>query len=146
MSSTDASGRLMLLIAASGFLGGCTSVISGESVAPTGSPVRLPLVVTVNFQLNDSGSALNGCQGSGGYSDIGTGTPVTLRNGAGDLLATASLGSGSNLGVSCVWETVLRDVPRREDFYVVEVGDRGEISQSRTELEAGDFTFDISLG
>lgn len=145
MSRSAIRTRLLFMIAAIGCLPGCTSVVPG-SPSPTGSLVRVPFVVTVNFQLNDAGAALNGCQGTGGYSDIGTGTPVTLRNGSGDLLATSSLGSGSNVGIGCLWETVLRDVPRQEDFYVVEVGSRGEISNSRSELEAANLTFDVSLG
>jgi len=137
---------MFVLLFAIGFLAGCTTVIPGSATTPTGSAVRTPFVVTVNFLLNDARSALNGCQGSGGYSDIGPGTPVTVRNGSGDLLASESLGSGSAVGGGCQWEIVFREVPRREDFYVVEVGSRGEISKSRTELESSNFVFDISLG
>jgi hypothetical protein len=102
--------------------------------------------VTINFVLNDSDTARAGCIGQGGYSDIGPGTPVTLKNASGTILGAASLGSGSASTGTCLWSVTLRDVPLDEDFYSAEVADRGAITHSLAELRSNNYQFDVSLG
>ena len=102
--------------------------------------------VTVNFLLSDSDTARSGCEGDGGYGDIGSGTPVTIKNGSGDILGATSLGSGTAASGSCLWQVKVADVPAGERFYSAEVGSRGAITQSASELAANDYAFDVSLG
>jgi hypothetical protein len=102
--------------------------------------------MTVNYTLFDSEASCSG--GSGGYSDIGPGNPVTVKNGEGKVLAASSLGADGDgvPGVFCTWTVVLDDVPADEDFYSVSIGRRGEISYSQAELESDDWTVELSIG
>ena len=81
--------------------------------------------------ITSSGS---GCSGSGGYSDIHNGTQVFLKNAKGDVLATASLGSGIGSIRYCTFGFTF-PVTEGEDTYVVEVGKRGQLSYSFTQLK-----------
>jgi hypothetical protein len=106
--------------------------------------------VTVEFRLADFDTAFYDCQGTGGYDDIGPGSPVTIRNGAGEVVATSKLGEGqpSSNGrqeAYCDWTTKVEDVPAA-DFYAVEIADRGEITTSAEDLAANDWVFEIALG
>lgn len=107
--------------------------------------------VTVQFRLSDFDTAYLGCEGAEGYSDIGSGTSVTIKNGSGDVLGAASLGKGKSSSngyqaAYCDWTVEIPDVPAGEDFYVAEVASRGEITLSEKDLEANDWTFEVSLG
>ncbi|HJX43214.1 MAG TPA: hypothetical protein VJ352_06015, partial [Geodermatophilus sp.] len=79
--------------------------------------------------------------------DIGPGNPVTVRNGAGEILAASSLSDGDGvIGAYCTWTVVLPDVAADEDFYSIEIGRRGEISFSREELAQSDWVAELSIG
>jgi hypothetical protein len=96
------------------------------------------------FTLIDFDTASTGClRGDGGYGDINSSTQVVLRNDDGDTLGRTSLGAGDPTGVSCLWRWTIDDVSEGEDAYILEVGDRGEISYTWDELKAGPQT---SLG
>lgn len=74
------------------------------------------------------------CAGTGGYSDIGPGTQVIVKNGKGDVLATATLGEGHGDGVACTFSFSF-PVTEGQDRYVVSVGHRGEFSYTFTQLQ-----------
>ena len=115
------------------------------------------------------------CEGEGGYSDFGPGMNVTVRNGEGTIIgsgATRSLTaedvpegeseevlagassfsaaqqnaylSDAGFGFGCTVAFEL-EVPDAE-FYEIEVGRRGELSYSRSELEAMDWDVELTLG
>jgi hypothetical protein len=73
------------------------------------------------------------CDGAGGYSDIAPTTPVVVRNGKGDVLATTSLGPGKGDAAQCTF-TFTFPVTEGEDRYVVSVGRRGEFSYTFGQL------------
>jgi hypothetical protein len=75
-----------------------------------------------------------GCSGSGGYSDIHSGTQVFLKNGKGDVLANGSLSSGVGGTRFCTFSFTM-PITEGEDTYIVEVGKRGQLSYSFTELK-----------
>jgi len=100
--------------------------------------------IDVTFTLTDDELG-ESCQGDGGYSDIGSGTPVRVTDGDGSLLGAGSLGEGAYFGGGCLWAVTIDGV-KDADFYSVEIGGRGAISKSATELEGDDWTFDVSLG
>ena len=120
----------------------------------------------VHFFLYDSDSFQSGCyQGSGGYSDIGDGMSVTLKNTKGEVIEIGSmklntLGSFSPNGTdierlvdTCNYNYTFEGVPGNSDGYVVVVGSgkRGEMVYSKEELELGksgdgDWRVDITLG
>jgi hypothetical protein len=85
------------------------------------------------------------CSGSGGYGDIRAGIPVTVRDASGTLLASSSLRGGEVEGLRCVFTFELTDVDR-SDFYTFEVGRRGELTYSNSELAANGWHVDLYLG
>jgi hypothetical protein len=103
--------------------------------------------LTVDFALLDQGSSCAG--GVGGYSDVGPGMDVVVRNNDAKVIATGELGGGDSAGttnVGCVWTAVLDDVPGGEDYYEISVGNRGEQVYSHEDLESKGWKVDLSLG
>jgi hypothetical protein len=75
------------------------------------------------------------CQGANGYSDVGRDTQVIVKNGKGEILATATLGQGRGNSANCTFSFSF-PVTEGEDRYVVSVGRRGEFSYSFGQLRA----------
>jgi hypothetical protein len=80
--------------------------------------------------VTDGGS----CHGTDGYADIGTSTPVTVKNGKGEILTTTSLGQGTVNGANCTFSFTF-SITEGEDRYVVSIGRRGDFSYSFEELQ-----------
>ncbi|MEA5421492.1 hypothetical protein VB712_19900 [Spirulina sp. CCNP1310] len=86
------------------------------------------------------------CYGTGGFGDIRTNMPVTIRDGEGTILATGETGSGKKESiVTCIFEFEVSEIPK-VDFYSIEVGRRGQLNYSFQELEEKDWTVGLSLG
>lgn len=116
-------------------------------------------MLTGEFALVDSEGftgSTGSCRGAGGYSDFGPGMDVTIRNGDGAIVATASteaLQSDAEEVLSellygddacvVVWEA---EVPDDEAFYEIEIGRRGSLSYSHAELTENDWHVTTSLG
>jgi hypothetical protein len=85
------------------------------------------------FILTDSedayGIASDGelCEGADGYSDVGHGTAVNVKNGKGEILATTSLGQGKGNTTECRFDFSF-PLTEGEELYVVSVGRRGEFN------------------
>jgi len=75
------------------------------------------------------------CEGSGGYSDVGRDTPVTVKNGKGEILANTSLGQGKGSTANCTF-TFSFPITEGQDRYVVSVGRRGEFIYTFEQLQA----------
>ncbi|MDF3341493.1 DUF732 domain-containing protein [Mycolicibacterium septicum] len=98
---------------------------------------------TVNgtFVLSDNagaeGIASDGstCQGANGYSDVNSGTLVTVKNGKGAVLASTTLGPGKSGESNCTFSFTV-SLTEGEDRYVLSVGRRGEFSYSFEQLVA----------
>lgn len=75
-----------------------------------------------------------------GLGDIGTGTPIQVRDNAGTVIGSGSLSElvASGWPVSCVWSDTVT-VPTRLDFYVIEVGSRGEVAFIEDEIALSAF-------
>lgn len=108
--------------------------------------------ITGTFELSDTSTISSGilaagstCEGTGGYSDIGLGTNVTLKDGDGKLLATGSLGLGKGGSTRCTFTFTLSGVPETP-FYTVEVGRRGALSYSLADMKSFDWTLGLTLG
>ena len=85
------------------------------------------------------------CYTSGGYSDISSGTNVTVKNGEGKLLVISDLSEGVTAGsYSCRFDFEL-ELPSSE-FYSFDIGNRDEVNYSKADLESRDWTLDLSLG
>ncbi|OBA97252.1 hypothetical protein A5662_17035 [Mycobacteriaceae bacterium 1482268.1] len=76
------------------------------------------------------------CHGVYGYSDIGSGTQVMVKNGKGEILASTSLGEGHGDDINCRF-TFRFPITEGQDRYVVSVGHRGEFSFSFEQLRRG---------
>lgn len=80
----------------------------------------------------------------GGYSDLRGGTPVSVRDGSGALLATGHLVGGTLDAHGCHF-TFEVEVPRA-DFYQVEVASRGTVPYSLAELDTAGWQVALSVG
>ena len=76
------------------------------------------------------------CHGVRGYSDIGSGTQVMVKNGKGEIIASTSLGEGHGDDVNCRFAFSF-PVTDGQDRYVVSVGHRGEFSYNFEQLRRG---------
>ena len=83
------------------------------------------------------------CHGVRGYSDVGSGTQVMVKNGKGEILASTSLGEGHGDDVNCKFSFSF-PITEGQDRYVVSVGHRGEFSYSFEQLRRGGI--EIHLG
>ncbi len=86
-----------------------------------------------------------GCQGKGGYSDIGPGMPVTVKDESGKLLGATSLGEGGGSSTSCTFTFTITGVGDAQ-IYSVEGGRRGAVSYPRADLEANGWKVGLTLG
>ncbi|MCX2929357.1 DUF732 domain-containing protein [Mycobacterium sp. CVI_P3] len=75
------------------------------------------------------------CRGTNGYADVGSSTPVIVKNDKGETLTTTSLGAGKSDGANCTFSFSF-PITEGQDRYVVSVGRRGEFSYSFEQLLA----------
>ena len=86
------------------------------------------------------------CAGSGGYDDIQEGAQVTVKDENGHVLATSDLLEGvAASDYECDFAFAIPDVPEAR-FYAVEISHRGEITNSRRDLERNDWFVGLTLG
>jgi hypothetical protein len=122
-------------------------------IAATNSGLLTPHhTVAGDFVLTDTStlttgikSGVSGCQGTGGYSDIGPGTGATLKDGEGKILATATLGSGSGTLITCTFTFTFTNVPE-VPFYSFEVGRRGALTYSLDDMKNRGWALGATLG
>jgi hypothetical protein len=144
--------HLVLAAAAGAALVGALWV--GLDLADSGTPIGPPgtsgtageaFDLRGTFTLNSGGYGYSTCGGSGGYSDITTGTTVTVYNAAGTVLSQGALGTGRpDGGGSCVFTLSAPNVPAGEKFYLVEVSHRGRIMVQPDDARNGNVA--LSLG
>lgn len=100
--------------------------------------------ITGTFTLNDDSPSTyspsidvdgSTCEGAGGYNDVNAGTPVTVKNGKGEILTTTYLEVGRGGRYMCTFGITF-EVTEGQDRYVVNVGRRGELSFSFAELKS----------
>lgn len=85
------------------------------------------------------------CTTEGGYSDINSGTSVTVRDGEGKFLGITDLSIGEPAGsYSCKFSFEL-ELPSSE-FYSFDIGNRDEVNYTDDELKSQDWIIDLSLG
>ena len=148
--------RRRLLI---GVIGGIIAVCAGIAtlVAITGGSASAgKQTLTGQFILIDSDilGDWDSCFGSGGYDDFGAGMDVTVTDGDGKIIATATTenitstdedaDTAKDADFLCAvkFATEVPKVP----FYEIEVGSRGDLSYSQEELAAEDWHVQLSLG
>ncbi|MEU5496163.1 hypothetical protein [Streptomyces griseofuscus] len=86
--------------------------------------------------------------GGGGTGDIVPGAPVSVYDADGKVVAQGKLGAGELLDASssvpCRFTVTVPDVPGGSKFYQVEVSNRGKVTVSEADAQAGRFA--ASLG
>ncbi|MFF2662868.1 hypothetical protein ACFVUH_36630 [Kitasatospora sp. NPDC058032] len=120
---------------------------AGPSTAATPAPSKSEtFILAGKMTLKDGGAATAAeCGGQGGYDDIGQGTPVTVFNENGKVLAKGALGAGKGKGLDgCVFTLRVEEVPIGPQFYQVEVSHRGKITLPKAEAELG--LMNVELG
>ena len=75
------------------------------------------------------------CEGDMGYSDIGEGSAVVVRNGRGDKVGLGHLSEGAAKSGACVFRFTVSDVPD-SGIMSVEVAHRGEVSFKPSEAKS----------
>lgn len=96
-------------------------------------------IIAGTFTIVDSTDGFSGgsCRGTGGYSDLGAGTSVSVFDAADRLIAVGSLGHGATADSAtrssrCTFPFVVVDVPDKP-IYQIEVSHRGRVPFSRAE-------------
>jgi hypothetical protein len=128
-----------------GLIWGGTAAISAASTFDVSGTFQL--TQTSSYRSYSYGSFTTGssCSGSGGYSDIDTGSSVTVYDGSGAVVATGILGSGRATSSStCEFAVTVPDVPAGSDFYQVEVSHRGKVTFEGRRLQTDGFS--LTLG
>lgn len=97
--------------------------------------------MTLSGETDDS---YYGCTGTGGYSDIGEGTTVTVYDAEEHVLGVGELGESTSDEFGCTFSFDVADVPKDEKFYRVEVAHRGKVTYSAEQATSGDI--EMSLG
>ena len=120
--------------------------VRGEAIAPP-QPYR---TLTIEYDFyDDSRYNYSDCSGGdGGYSDVGPGMGLTIRDQSGDIVGSTTLPSSGTPypgGCGCVW-TMTVDVPANVQYLVIGSSRRGEVTYDRDELVRNDWTAGISLG
>jgi serine/threonine-protein kinase len=124
---------------------------SGKAVAHVGGADAEKHTITGTMTVWDSRAHYASkwdCSGEGGYDDIRYGTPVTVRDGTGRIIATGSLDGGKSVepsGGACEFTFRVDGVPK-VDFYQVEVSHRGALTYSFSDLETHGWSVTASLG
>lgn len=77
------------------------------------------------------------CRGTGGYSDLGLGTGVTIRDPDGTIVGAGEITGSAALEPMCELSFTVSDVPSGEGPYTVEVSHRGEVTVTEQELAGG---------
>ena len=100
---------------------------------------------------SDIAGSSSDCYGTGGYDDLDSHMPVTVKDGSGAILATGNTGKGYNTDklrrfmISCTFDFTL-EVPK-SDFYSIELnsGRRGQLNYSLQELQDMDWIVDLTI-
>ena len=109
--------------------------------------------VTGTFVLTDSDTALAGCVGQGGYSDMSPGVAVTYihdhldQPGQQDSRFDKSRRGFPRCSAgTCTHSLTIPDVPKDQGQYAIEVSHRGKGVQSKAEMVASGWKFELSMG
>ncbi|MCC5953439.1 MAG: hypothetical protein JJU45_15215 [Acidimicrobiia bacterium] len=119
-----------------------------------------PLEIRGTYTLFSPGGIVrtgDTCRGERGYSDFAPGVRVSVRDGDGSIVGsgrTVSVGEldhpdlqdGDDIAPNVVCTLVFAVEVQDVDFYDIEIGSRGSMVMSRTELEADDWFVELTLG
>lgn len=120
------------------------SLVSSPDNAPPNLSKDFNLAGELRLSSADAAIEGGSCAGKGGYFDIRAGAQVVVSDASGTVLGSGSLQDGFHEPGVCVFRFYVRDVPRGEGTYQVEVSHRGKTpvgeeaaSLGRTSLTLG---------
>jgi hypothetical protein len=128
-------------------LTGCATDLKASEPSPTPTGFTIQGTVTVEAGISADGDLGGSCVTDGGYSDIRSGAQVTVKDGAGAVIALGALDPGKTianrefsdgtgyLATKCVFGFTVTGVPDGQQFYAVEVSHRGELRYTRSDLD-----------
>lgn len=105
-------------------------------------------LITGTSRVRDTSEAFNigaPCHMDIGYDDITEGASVTVKDGAGTIIALAELKAGTaESAYDCVFpfSVTVGD----SNFYSIEISHRGEVNYTKAELEAQKWTIALTIG
>ena len=98
------------------------------------------------FVVTGDGPLKGGCWGQGGYDDIRIGLDVIIKDGTGTIIAKGELWPGKKTDRNeCTFPFYVSGVPSA-DFYEIEVGRRGSLVFSRSEMDYNGWQAHLQLG
>lgn len=104
---------------------------------------------TVVFDAQGNQQPEAPCSGRDGYDDLTAGAQVVVSDAEGTIIGSDHLEPGVRVeiedSVFCQFTFSVKVSPG-ENFYTVEVSDRGELTYSRADLETANWTVDLELG
>lgn len=97
--------KLLLAVVAAAAIAGCGAGQAAGPKATAAAPAATTHTVSGTVTLTDALTALSGCIGQGGYSDINAGAEMTVTNQSQTVLGSVSLGDGvpDSTSTSCVY-------------------------------------------
>lgn len=149
---------LTAALAATLLLTGCGAVLPSGKASPSSSPTpstfNIVGTLTVTAGEGSEGTEGGDCVTDGGFSDISSGTDVTVTNESGKIVALGKLDAGHTSAVQvlptfnpdtvkieqvpqatkCVFGFSVARVPEGENFYSIEMGRRSALRYTRSDL------------
>ncbi len=130
------------------------SIMASSAVAQTAVNTISGEILVVDGYYGYPGEPCN--QYRRGYQDIMQGLAITVKNGKGDVISVVEVPPGINVDtgvetnsvesfVMCGVSIPSFDVPD-SDFYVFELGRRGEITKSRQQMQEDNWQLMLSIG
>jgi hypothetical protein len=121
------------------------------------NPVKLIVAKAPTFQIKgifeliDSDLSISGtyCEGKGGYSDIRSYMPVTIRDENNTILASGETGSGMTpegrfSRIVCKFDFKVGSIPTAK-FYIVQIGRRGGITYSFDQMQKNNWEVALKI-
>lgn len=134
---------LVAVLAVSACGGGGSPAHTTVTVTKTPpAPTPKTLTVTGVMNVDTAGGYITDwhgkrCSAASGYDDIGAGVAVVVSNPAGVKVAIGSLGRGElSNEYTCSFPFTVDDVPDKWSVYSIEVGHRGNVDYSRSDLDS----------
>jgi hypothetical protein len=83
-----------------------------------------------------------------GYADLTVGTPVMMKDATGNLVSTSALANPHANAVdnSCTFKFTFDNVKLASQQYTVEVGKRGQVGFSKSEIISNNYSVVLSVG
>jgi hypothetical protein len=121
-------------------------LLIGVAACGPGAVTSHALTGTLTLKAGDSRTPT--CEGTGGYSDIHPGTQLTVKDEAGVIVGSGTLGaatSPADTRYPCEYPFTISEVGAAK-FYSVEVSKRGALTYSAADMDKMGWKVSLTLG